>query len=89
MQKSDILQAHKHCSNHRAEVLSSALCGCFYCLQIFLPTEILDWIDNLNHLEGTTALCPKCGIDSVLGDKSGYPITGEFLQQMEQYWFQT
>jgi hypothetical protein len=37
---------------------------------------------------GQTALCPRCGIDSVLGSASGYPINREFLQKMNEYWFQ-
>ena len=87
------VSAHAHSSNHRGEILSSEVCGCFYCMHIFLPTEILDWIDDNarseTEIEGVrrTALCPKCGIDSVIGSKSGYPITTEFLQTMHQHWF--
>ena len=33
------------------------------------------------------ALCPSCGIDSVIGDASGFPITEEFLVAMEARWF--
>ena len=36
---------------------------------------------------GTTAICPRCGIDSVLGDRSGFPISAEFLSEMQRYWF--
>ena len=28
-----------------------------------------------------------CCIDSVIGDKSGFPITEEFLKTMRDYWF--
>jgi hypothetical protein len=34
-----------------------------------------------------TALCARCGIDSVIGDKSGFPIAREFLAEMQRYWF--
>lgn len=78
----DIAAAHSHCTNHREEILASQICGCFYCLAMFKPVEITEWIN-----EGKCAMCPKCGIDSVLGDKSGYPITREFLSKMYQYWF--
>ena len=27
--------AHRHSSNHRAELLASSRCGCFYCLHTF------------------------------------------------------
>ena len=78
----EILDAHKHSSKHRDEVLRSERCGCFYCLQIYAPSEIVEWIDD-----GQTALCPHCPVDSVIGSASGYPITKEFLEQMHRYWF--
>jgi len=28
-----------------------------------------------------------CGIDSVIGSASGYPITTEFLESMNRRWF--
>lgn len=74
--------AHKHCTKHRAEIEASAICGCFYCLRTFPPTPITEWTDD-----SQTALCPKCGIDSVIGSASGYPITPEFLQSMHDHWF--
>ncbi|MEZ4710969.1 MAG: hypothetical protein R3A44_27470 [Caldilineaceae bacterium] len=78
--------AHNHCSYHRAELKKSELCGCFYCLHLFQTSEIRSWIDWWDGV-GLTALCPACGIDSVLGSASGYPITKEFLQEMKAYWF--
>lgn len=78
----ELKSAHKHSSNHRAEILASVRCGCFYCLAIFSPSEISEWIDNRQ-----TALCPRCPVDSVIGDASGFPITKEFLEQMHAHWF--
>lgn len=84
--------AHKGASYHKAEIVSSEVCGCFYCLRTFAPEEIDKpgdpnrdkwprWIDN-----GTTAVCPRCGIDSVLPDT--YPVHDpEFLEAMEKRWF--
>jgi hypothetical protein len=88
MTEPDHIRAHKHCSYHREEVMRSKVCGCFYCLAVFNPTEILDWIDEKNDI-GQTALCPKCGIDSVIGSESGFPISKEFLEKMQQYWFES
>ena len=70
--------AHKHSSRHREEILASEVCGCFYCLATFPPGEIEDWIDEKKRV-GETAICPRCGIDSVIGSQSGFPITPEFL----------
>ena len=88
----NLLDAHRHCSRHREEILASEKCGCFYCLKTFPPDDIKDWIDEpqtteKNFVISATALCPHCGIDSVLGSKSGYAITEEFLRRMNQYWF--
>ena len=81
--KSDIKIAHKYSSNHKASLLKDTKCGCFFCLKIFSPTEIEEWIDDI---EGT-AICPYCGIDSIIGESSRYPITTEFLSEMNKYWF--
>jgi len=78
--------AHGHSSGHRDEVLASELCGCFCCRKNFPPSEIEDWIDEHDGV-GTTALCPRCGIDSVIGSRSGFVLTPEFLLEMHDYWF--
>jgi hypothetical protein len=78
----DHITAHKHSIHHRAEILASASCGCFCCLKIFPPSQIANWYD-----QSQTARCPHCGIDSVIGSGSGYPITADFLIQMEDHWF--
>ena len=80
-------RAHDHSSDHRLEVSSSTRCACFYCLAIFSPTEIVEWIDEDAAGVGRTAACPKCSVDSVLGDRSGFQLTEEFLQNMHAYWF--
>lgn len=79
----DYMEAHTFSSNHRSELLKDHKCGCFSCLAIFNPEEISEWIDANND----TAICPYCGIDSIIGECSGYPITKEFLKQMNQFWF--
>lgn len=80
----DILtSSHENTIRHRDEILKSGNCGCFYCITHFKPVDIIQWTDN-----GQTALCPNCGIDSVIGDKSGYPVNNiDFLKRMNSYWF--
>jgi hypothetical protein len=79
--------AHRSSSKHRAEIERSTVCGCFYCLKTFSPSTIERWIDEPSGAQ--TALCPKCGIDSVLGDASGYDLSADFLAAMHQRWFET
>lgn len=80
--KPDVVSAHRHCTGNKDELRRSTVSGCFYCRSIYTPEEITDYIDH-----STTALCPRCGIDSVIGDASGLPITEEFLTRMNRYWF--
>lgn len=76
--------AHRHASHHKAEVRGSRLCGCFYCLETFPPSDIAEWVGR----PADTALCPKCGIDSVIGSRSGYPVGDRgFLRRMCERWF--
>lgn len=79
-----IIEAHNFSSNHREQILKGKMCGCFHCLSIFLVTEIAEWVED--KTDGT-AICPHCGIDSVIGESSGYPLTQEFLKEMYGYWF--
>jgi len=84
MDTADYIAAWAHAAHHRRELEASDKCGCFYCLAIFPPRAVEDW---LNEGDGT-AICPECSIDSVIGSASGFPITTEFLQQMHAYWFE-
>ena len=77
----DFRTAHAHSSKHRAEVVGSALCGCFHCCETFPPSEIDEWVDEVDGV-GQTALCPKCGIDAVIGDRAGFDISRAFLEMM-------
>lgn len=63
----------------RQEGIRASKCGCFYCLAIFPGVEITQWID-----EGTTAICPKCGIDSVLSEYERYDICESSLKKRHQ-----
>ena len=68
-----VIAAHKYCNNNKESLMGDKLCGCFYCLRIFSPAEIEHWIDSRH--------------DSVIGESAGYPITEDFLKEMNRYWF--
>lgn len=80
-------KAHNFCTCNETMLKSSQLCGCFYCLKIFEPSEIVDWIGDRDDPENRTARCPYCGIDSVVSDNCGYPVSEKFLGEMYEYWF--
>lgn len=84
----DCFEAHKFPNNHMEQLKRDSVCGCFYCEKIFAPDEIEEWIIDDNDCDRYgTAICPYCGIDSVIGASSGFPITAEFLKKMKQCWF--
>ena len=81
-------EAHTHSIRHRKEIMESKFCGCFFCMEMFDPAEIEIWTDyNENDSEGQTAMCPYCFTDSVIGDKSGFPVINSFLEGMCLQWF--
>jgi len=79
-----LIAAHRHSSNHRVELERSDICGCFYCCRTCTTHEVDEWLQD----EGGTALCPHCGVDSLIGSASGYPVADEqFLRAMHARWF--
>ena len=88
--KYDLELAHTFSNNHKQALSIEQRCGCFYCQSIFSSKEILDWLEDDNPCDRLgTALCPNCGIDSVIGESSGFEITNEFLRAMNFKWFQS
>jgi hypothetical protein len=84
----DYAAIHRFSKNHREAILSSKECGCFYCLRVFPPSEIDEWTDGDDSGIGQTAICPKCGIDSVLGSHDIPELSFEILKEMNDEWFE-
>lgn len=78
----DVVAARIHSRNNREEISRSHTCGCFYCRKRFNPSEITGYIEG-----GKTAVCPVCGVDSIIGDASGLMVTVDLLKNMNAYWF--
>lgn len=85
--KHNVIEAHRFSSNNYPALLNDNKCGCFYCLNIFDPKEVEEYIQESDDENSGTAICPYCGIDSVISESSGYPITPEFLKKMYRRWF--
>lgn len=76
-------RAAEHSSGHREELEASPFCACYYCCETYPPALITEWWDG-----GETPVCPRCGIDSVIGSNAGFPIDDiRFLFEMYDYWF--
>lgn len=80
----ELRAAHKASINNRSAIDESAKAGCFRCIYVFPVPRVKKWIDD-----GQTALCPWCGIDSVIPESSGFPATDRrFLKAMRERWFE-
>ncbi len=84
--------SHQYAYHNRELILQSVVCGCFYCLAMFSSDEIEEWTDEPKNDDkityGLTALCPKCGIDSVLSDNMpGIKLDVAFLTRMKKCFF--
>ena len=79
--KASLKARHKKSHNHRSYLEKARICGCFYCFSEFPIQQIAEWIDA-----DQTALCPRCGVDAVLG--FGTPAADEeLLHAMHEHWF--
>lgn len=56
-----------------------AVCGCYNCQQIFRFKDITDFWD-----EGEVAVCPNCGLDSVVVETADMQVTAQRLFAMRK-----
>lgn len=82
----DVEAAHGFSIHNRKQLEKSNMCGCFECVKIFTPSEIEEYIEEEPD---DTAICPYCGIDAVIGESSGYPMTEDFMKRMHRRWIES
>ena len=75
---------HQYSISNKQSILSSNKCGCFFCKKIFDNNLISE--HYINDKNGETAICPFCGVDSILPD-SKVEISPELLDDMYNVWF--
>lgn len=83
---------HRLCTANRAALANATRAGCFYCCEVFMATEAVDFVDGRQPetgdlADGVTALCPRCGIDSVIPEVGNVVLTEDLLAEMKAYWF--
>ena len=74
----NIDEAVNNSIHNHAEIADGVDCGCYFCLRVFDGGTVDEWTD-----EGTTAICPNCGIDSVLPGITDM----EYLKSAHERWF--
>jgi hypothetical protein len=76
-EKASFLSVH-----NKSCIEDSEYVGCYHCLAVYSSQEVKEYTDD------DTALCPYCGVDSLLGNKSDFPVGNpDFLQHMNWYGF--
>lgn len=87
MNQYDFVSAHDAARYNRQALEKDGKCGCFYCLKLFALSEIEEWCPEAEDGEEVTAICPYCGIDAIIPESSGFPLTLKFLKIMNKRWF--
>ena len=73
---------HAYSSHNKDLIAVSMKCYCFYCKEVVDAYEITDYADN-----GQTAICPRCGIDSIIPDSIEEGVDNSTISDMNEYWF--
>lgn len=78
---------HSFCFENKEFLRSSEINVCFYCMQKVRFEDIEEWIEERSGKE--SAICPHCGIDSVVPYKVDgmYELDDKMLDEMHKYWF--
>ena len=59
------------------EIKKSSKCGCYFCISVQNSADVVDFVDD-----GTTGLCPNCGIDSLLPNETNLDTLSELNEKM-------
>ena len=76
---------HQYSTSNQENVLLSNKCGCFFCKKIFDSKLISE--HYINDKNGKTAVCPFCGVDSILPDNK-VDLSPDLLETMYKVWFE-
>jgi hypothetical protein len=82
MKKEELNAAINFATGNEKALKESEKAGCYYCLSIYPSSEVTEILKGEN-----TALCPKCGVDSVLPSNSPYELTIDTLKELNKFWF--
>jgi hypothetical protein len=82
----ELKATYSHSIRNEESILKSDICGCFHCISIFPAVDVKSAEFIIEKDGSRTAICPICGIDSVLGDAS-VEISAEILEALNGLYF--
>lgn len=77
-----VLAAPDMAKNNRTSLAKAGKAACYGCCETFPAHKVTEWTDGQQ-----TAVCPLCGVDSVIPVTPELALTPEVLQEMNQFWF--
>lgn len=80
--ESQMKRLHAYASHNKELIEKSDRCYCFYCNANMGSGEIEKYLDKEE-----TALCPKCGVDSIIPDSIDEQIDENIISELHDYWF--
>jgi hypothetical protein len=86
----DLEKVYKACSENENAIKHSKECGCFHCITFFAPDKITQWRNGQPEDASEpvlTAICPNCGMESVLPDSLYFNLDQKLLKEMHQKFF--
>jgi hypothetical protein len=78
-----LLMLQRQSIGNKERLADAKDCGCFFCLSHFPPSAVECWADE----GGETAVCPECGIDSVIGEHDDERVSDDLLRAMNERFF--
>jgi Zn finger protein HypA/HybF involved in hydrogenase expression len=80
--EAQLKKLHTYSAHNRDRIAVASKCYCFHCKAIVESRDIQDYTDN-----GQTAICPKCGIASIIPDSIEEGVDEQTIAEMNEYWF--
>jgi NAD-dependent SIR2 family protein deacetylase len=68
---------HNQSKNNKTLLAVHKYATCFQCMKVYEHNKIIEYTDD-----GTTAICPNCGVDAVL---PGWIVQGALITLMNIY----
>jgi hypothetical protein len=76
MNKEQIYELSRKSNHNKIELSKTEKCGCYFCIRVFDNSEIEEWVDA----DSDTALCPHCGIDSIVPGLTDVEVLTELCE---------
>ncbi len=82
--KEEFPEILKHTKDNEIDILRSKKCSCLFCRQSYDARKVSEWNNEEKRI---SAICPECGMDTVVGDASGFNLDHDTLKAINQAYY--